>query len=136
MTFRAPTDCGTSILKWDQATALTGHDFGDKYGGRTWWAGGGMQLPEDPGGDFVEVMAELRSPGGRPALSDWCAARDLTCSPMVAGMLISGSRGRLEAAFGQELPARTRSTRLAPPAELRDVVESMIVMPVPHLHRD
>jgi len=95
-----------------------------------------MQVPEDPGGDYVEVIAELRSPGGRPALTDWCAARHLTCSPMVEGVLISGSRDRFRAALGQELPARTRSSRLTPPAELSDVVQSMIVMPVPHLHQD
>jgi len=49
-------------------------------------------------------------------------------------MLISGARTRFEAAFGQAVPDRTRSSRLAPPPELRGVVESVIVLPVPHLH--
>jgi len=95
-----------------------------------------MQFSDDPGGDFVEAAVELRSPALTSTLTEWCAARELTCSPMVEGMLVSGSRARFESAFGQAVPDRTRSTRLATPPELRDVVESVIVLPVPQLHGD
>jgi len=95
-----------------------------------------MQSSDDSGGDFVEAVVELRSPAATSTLSDWCTARELTCSPMAAGILVSGSRARFEAAFGQAVPDRTRSTRLASPPELRGVVESVIVLPVPHLHGD
>jgi hypothetical protein len=93
-----------------------------------------VHFSDDAGGDYIEAVAELRLPGERSTVADWCAARELTCSAMAGGMLISGSRTRFEAAFGQAVPDRTRSSRLAPPPELRDVIESVIVLPVPHLH--
>lgn len=97
-------------------------------------AGGDVYFSDDAGAGYIEAVAELRSPGEGSTLTDWCATRELTCSPMVEGMLISGSRARFEAAFGQVVPDRTRSTPLAPPPELRGVVESVTVLPVPHLH--
>lgn len=93
-----------------------------------------MHLSDDAGEDYIEAVAELRLPGERSTVADWCAARELTCSRMAGGTLISGSRARFEAAFGRAMPDRTQSTRLAPPPELRGVVESVIVLPVPHLH--
>jgi hypothetical protein len=93
-----------------------------------------VHISDDAGGDYIEAVAELRSLEERPAVADWCRARELTCSPMASGMLISGSRARFEAAFGRAVPDRTRSTRLAPPPELRGVVESVIVLPVPDLY--
>lgn len=93
-----------------------------------------MQISGEAGGDYVEAVAELRLRAERSTVADWCRARELTCSPMAEGMLISGSRALFEAAFGRAVPDRTRSTRLAPPPELRGVVESVIVLPLPHLH--
>ena len=93
-----------------------------------------MRFVDDAGDDYVEVMAELLSPGGRSTLTEWCAAQKLACTPMAEGVLISGSRTRFEAAFSQVVPDRARPTRLALPPELRGIVESLIILPVPHLH--
>ena len=90
-----------------------------------------MRFVDDAGDDYVEVMAELLSPGGRSTLTEWCAAQKLACTPMAEGVLISGSRTRFEAAFSQVVPDRAR---LALPPELRGIVESLIILPVPHLH--
>jgi len=93
-----------------------------------------MRPSDDPRVDFIEAVVELRRQEAASIVTDWCIAHDLTCSPMTSGLLVSGLRARFEEAFGKAVPDLTGTTPLEPPPELQELVGSVIVLPVPHLH--
>ncbi|MFD7991327.1 hypothetical protein [Streptomyces mexicanus] len=83
----------------------------------------------------VEAVAELREDGtSRESVTRWCAARGIDVLPMAAGVLLTGSARRFSEAFGSCVGNRARAVALPVPDELRDLVRSVTVLPIPGLH--
>ncbi|MER7753794.1 hypothetical protein [Kitasatospora sp. NPDC097643] len=84
----------------------------------------------------VEAVVELRAGGVQPldALRNWCAGRGISVLPMAAGALVTGPTEPFRAAFGRGPVDPSGAEELPVPAELRDAVRSVTVLPVPELH--
>jgi hypothetical protein len=77
----------------------------------------------------VEVIFELTSGADDAVLQAWLGQRDLRSTPLVGGLLVTGSRGGVRAAFGAE------PTGMLPvPEELAEHVVSIVVAPPKQLH--
>ena len=75
-------------------------------------------MPEDE--DHLELVLEL-APGGEPSVvSRWLGEHGLQTSPLVVGVLASGSAGAVRRAFGEQLDV---------PPDLREHVVSIKISP-------
>jgi hypothetical protein len=77
----------------------------------------------------LEVVVELKPGGDAAAVVAWLERQGLATAPLVAGLLASGDRDGVQAAFGSE----PRGT-LAVPAELAEHVASIAVVPPKEMH--
>ena len=92
-----------------------------------------MSFPTDARDDDessqLEVIFELAPNADGAVVQAWLERRDLRYTPLVSGLLVTGSRGGVRAAFGAE------PTGVLPvPAELAEHVISIVVAPPKQLH--
>ena len=85
--------------------------------------------------DYVEAIAVWGGTGPSDVVQEWLARHGLHSVPMVAGLLITGSRQQFERAFGVELSGiGSRSISLPIPEALKPFVSSIEIPRPPRIH--
>jgi hypothetical protein len=80
--------------------------------------------------DHIEAILVWSTRGPHDRVEWWLTTQGLSCAPMRAGLLVSGSRHRFEQLFGVGLADRSRPVELSPPPNYRPWIDSFTVPPL------
>jgi len=84
--------------------------------------------------DYVEAVLLWSAGGPSPDVRRWLEDRGLVVTPMVTGLLVSGSRQHFQEAFGTEAASGQAPYPLPVPEALQGAVDSIVVPAPRHVH--